>query len=169
MIHTLNTYAEVSPSGTGCQAAVHATLPPKCPHANHEDGFEVYDKQYFTITGNRVPGTPATINDRQQQVEFVIREFVAPKKHERNGHGNLSDVEPQDDIATARSALGGISASRAEGYWDWLTVGMACTAWGRPAYATGTRGRSIPPSGRTVRVNASGERSAGTAASASRR
>jgi putative DNA primase/helicase len=107
VIHTLNSYAEVSPSGTGVKLLVHAKLPPKCPHANHADGFEVYDKQYFTLTGHRVPGTPATINDRQSQIEFVTHKFVAPKKHERNGHGNLAGMsfDPTDDVALARSAL----------------------------------------------------------------
>ena len=112
---------------TGVKLLVHAKLPAKCPHANHDDGFEVYDKQYFTLTGHRVPGTPATINDRvNSQVEFVISKFVAAKKHERNGRekhqengqsgGNLDGVtfDHQDDITLARSALAGLSATRAE-------------------------------------------------------
>jgi len=127
VIHTLDSYAEVSPSGRGVKLLVRGKLPPKCRKANHDDGFEVYDKQYFTLTGHRVPGTPATINERQRQVEWLIREFVEPKRHENNGHGNLDGVEltAEDKIATARSALAGLSASRANGYWDWLTIGMA--------------------------------------------
>lgn len=129
VIHTLDSYAEVSPSGTGVKVLVHAKLPAKCAHANHDDGFEVYDKQYFTLTGHRVPGTPATINDRQSQVEWVIKTFVEKRRHEGNGQatGNLAGVnqDTPGNVALARSVLAGLSASLAEGYWDWLTVGMA--------------------------------------------
>jgi hypothetical protein len=127
VIHTLESYAEVSPSGKGVKLLARAKLPPKCPHANHADGFEVYDKQYFTLTGHRVPGTPATINDRQSQVAWVVKTFV-DKRHQDNERGNLDGVsfDQQDDKETAQSALGFIpNSGTGLGYEDWIRVGMA--------------------------------------------
>ena len=127
IIRELNTYAEVSPSGTGVKLLGHAKLPDKCRKVNHEAGIEIYEKgRYFTITGHRVPETPATINDRQHQVEWLIRTFI--EKQQDNGHATACqhrNGQPNDEVATARSALAALRPSRADGYWDWLQVGMA--------------------------------------------
>ncbi len=90
-------------------------------------GFEVYDGgRYFTLTGHRVPGTPPTINDRQDQMAWLVATFVDSKTTEhrecetRRDHGH-----PPDDADTARSALAALNPTRAENYTDWLNVGMA--------------------------------------------
>jgi len=127
-IRELDSYCEVSPSGRGVKLLVRGKLPPKCRKRNDAVGIEVYDAgRYFTLTGHRVPGTPASINERSDKVAWLIREFVEPKRHQDNGRGNLDDgtLTAEEKIATARSALAGLSASRAIGYWDWLYVGMA--------------------------------------------
>ena len=131
IIWAANTYAEVSPSRTGVKMLVHAKLPAKRKKVNHDLNVEVYDRQYFTITGNRVPGTPATINDRQTEIEWVLNTYVdaAKSTHENSESHTGRDRNATDgmsDIETARSALAAISNSGdGLGYDDWLRVGMA--------------------------------------------
>jgi len=55
-VATLNSYTEVSPSGTGVKVFVRSVLPAGGRSGGH---FEFYDRQrYFTLTGKRLPNTP---------------------------------------------------------------------------------------------------------------
>lgn len=121
IIKRLDTYAEVSPSGCGVKLLVKAKLPDKCAKVNHDTGVEVYNRQYFTITGHHLDGTPATINERQTEVEWLLETWVKPQPKMR---GNLSGARG-DDVEIARSALAALRGDRAEVYDDWLRVGMA--------------------------------------------
>jgi putative DNA primase/helicase len=62
IVHALNSYTEVSPSGTGLHVLASGTLPP----GRRRRGFvEMYDaKRFFTVTGRHVAGTPWTIEER---------------------------------------------------------------------------------------------------------
>lgn len=124
IIRRLDSYAEISPSRTGIKLLVKAQLPDKCRKVNHDTGVEVYNAQYFTITGHRGDGTPATINERQAEVEWLLETWVKPQP--KTG-GNLDGVAVAggDDIGLARCALTSLRGTRADGYDDWLRVGMA--------------------------------------------
>ena len=66
IIDTLESYTEVSPSGTGVHIIVEATLP---PGGNRKGGVEMYDRRrFFTFTGQHIRGTPDTIEERQRQL-----------------------------------------------------------------------------------------------------
>src|SRR5262249_39661679 len=70
----LNTYGEVSPTATGVKLLAFAELPPGRRQSEDDAAEEVecYDEtspRYFTITGNRLPGTPADLQERQAEVE----------------------------------------------------------------------------------------------------
>jgi len=122
IIKRLDTYTEVSPSGTGVKLLVKAKLPEKCSKANHDTDVEVYASgRYFTITGHRLDGTPPTINERQAQVEWLLETWVKPQPKMR---GNASAIRG-DDVEIARSALSALRGDRSDGYDDWLRVGMA--------------------------------------------
>jgi len=121
IIKKLDSYAEVSPSGTGVKILLHGQLPEKCTKVNHSAGVEVYGEgRYFTITGQRVPSSPADVNERQHELEWLLSTFVE-QKHGENGRGSLAN----DDIEVSRSALAALRPDRADGYWDWLQIGMA--------------------------------------------
>lgn len=122
IIRHLDSYTEVSPSRTGVKLLVTAKLAEKTKKVNHDTGVEVYNNQYFTITGYRLSEAPRTINDRQAQVDWLLATFVDVKRLAKS-KGHLDGAG--DDIETARSALAGLRAERAEGYWDWLQIGMA--------------------------------------------
>lgn len=126
IIRQLDTYAEVSPSGTGVKLLCRGTLPERCRKANHELGVEIYcDKRYFTITGQVLPGVPQHINERQSQIEELINRFLGQDA------GDLPRPElasEEDEIELAKSALQSVDASLADGYTDWLMIGMALHA-----------------------------------------
>lgn len=121
IIRELATYAEVSPSGTGVKMLCRGVLPEKFRKANHELGIEIYaDGRYFTITGHKLEGSPAAINDSQEQLTGLINRFMhvgelpSPKT-----------ASQEDETELAKSALAAIDPSLAEGYTDWLMIGMS--------------------------------------------
>lgn len=71
MIGLLDSYTEVSPSGTGVKLIVRAALPgPR----NRTTRIEMYDRlRYFTVTGHLLPGSAETIEDRQPQLAQLYR------------------------------------------------------------------------------------------------
>src|SRR3712207_1983971 len=58
IVATLATYTEVSPSGTGVKLWVIGSIPGSVKTKQ----IEIYaERRYFTVTGQQLPGTPATI------------------------------------------------------------------------------------------------------------
>src|SRR5215207_11558653 len=85
IIDELDSYAEISPSGTGVHVLVRGTLP---PGHNRKGNFEAYDQgRYFTMTGRHLAGTPKSIEARQEQLERVVRRvFGSFAAESENGH-----------------------------------------------------------------------------------
>jgi primase-polymerase (primpol)-like protein len=96
IIQRLDSYAEISPSGSGAHILIKAKLPGK---GRRTGRMEVYDRgRYFTITGKHLSGTPLAIQDRQKVLEeLTAKLFVAGAALPRatlTGAATLSD----DDI-----------------------------------------------------------------------
>jgi putative DNA primase/helicase len=96
LLARLDSYAEVSPSGTGLKVWVRGTKPGtgwcKEPFADGE--VEMYDRgRFFTVTGLRWPDTPATIQDRQQAVDDLYREVLAAKQARRGQRHHAGNGE----------------------------------------------------------------------------
>ena len=72
IVKQLDSYTEVSPSGTGVKIIIRA----KIPGDRHRTGrIEMYDSaRFFTVTGRRVRGTPDSINRRQRQLNRLYKE-----------------------------------------------------------------------------------------------
>lgn len=71
----LQSYTEVSPSGTGYHIIVKGTVP---DGGNRNGNLEMYDSdRYFTVTGNRVTGAPATIEERTDVLNSLHRRYIA--------------------------------------------------------------------------------------------
>lgn len=79
-IRILNSYAEVSPSGTG----VHVIVKGKIPGDKRRKGpREIYDTgRYFTVTGRRLEGAPDTVNESQPGIDTLCAKWFKedPKK-----------------------------------------------------------------------------------------
>jgi putative DNA primase/helicase len=71
----LNTYAEVSPSGTGVHCIAQGTIPAGCKRPD----IEMYDSgRFFTFTGQHIINTPPTVEDRQQLLTDLYEEIAPP-------------------------------------------------------------------------------------------
>ena len=71
IIGALDSYAEVSPSGTGVKVFVRGKLP---PGRRRRGNVEMYDTgRFFTTTGSRLAGAPSNIRDRQEELAALHR------------------------------------------------------------------------------------------------
>jgi hypothetical protein len=71
-VRWLNSYREVSPSGTGLRVFVMAQLP---PGGRKKADIEMYDTvRYMTVTGQHLDGTPRKIEPRQAKVAAMHAE-----------------------------------------------------------------------------------------------
>lgn len=73
-IDVLDSYTEISPSGEGLRVFVYGVKPgPKCKRGN----YEMYSRdRYLTVTGNHWPGSPKTLEYRQEAVNKLYREKI---------------------------------------------------------------------------------------------
>lgn len=77
MIEKLNSYTEFSPSGKGIRIIVKGTIGP-LGRRNRSEKIEVYDsKQYLTITGHHLRGTPTVIKKRGKITRELHAEIFA--------------------------------------------------------------------------------------------
>ena len=110
IVEQLASYAEVSPSGTGVKVFVKATKPgSRCRKAYHDGEVEIYDRdRFFTVTGERLNETPASIEERQEQLDALYLAVFGDDGHSdgppvpsgtpgpkpsNNGHVHLDDNE----------------------------------------------------------------------------
>jgi putative DNA primase/helicase len=73
IIRDMDSYTEISPSGTG----VHIIIKGKLPAGGLKgDDVEIYDRRrYFTVTGEHLKDTPLTINRRDAQLQNLIDKY----------------------------------------------------------------------------------------------
>src|SRR5215203_3329960 len=82
IIEELDSYTEISPSGTGLHVLVRAALP---KGRNRKGRFEVYDRsRYFTVTGKHLADMRRTIEKRQDELQNVARHVFG--EDSANGH-----------------------------------------------------------------------------------
>ncbi len=102
IIDTINSYTELSPSGTGVHIIVYGNIP---ANVNH-NGVEMYDQgKFMSVTGKHLSSTPTTIEHRQEQLDALYAEIAAKEMSTFVcGTCQLSDEEV---LAKARSARSG--------------------------------------------------------------
>lgn len=109
IIRRLNSYTEISPSGTGLRIFVRGELP---AHGRRKGKLEVYSQaRFLTVTGEHYLSTPETIQDRAQELlEWHYSVFGAPPEQRANGHVNRLPVllADADLLLKARSADNGL-------------------------------------------------------------
>lgn len=124
IINTLDSFTEVSPSGTGYHTLVHGALPDDAK--NRTGKIEIYERgRYFTVTGQRVDGTPKAVNRRNQSLSDVHAEYVADddtptRENDAKGGGSPSNLSDQQLIEKAKNAEYGEEFTR---LWNGNTAG----------------------------------------------
>ena len=78
IVDRLNSYTEVTPSGTGFHVICRGALP---PGRRRKGDLEMYDSsRYFTVTGEHLEGTPLAIQERPRELAALhLQTFGAPK------------------------------------------------------------------------------------------
>ncbi len=117
IVTRLDSYTELSPSGTGLHVIVNASLNGGRKSTRHTPwgNGEPYEfatftaGKYFTVTGDRLPGTPAEIHDRQAQLDAIRAEIFGPAPtdpaaiHAAAAAASSTDTTPPSERST-RSA-----------------------------------------------------------------
>jgi len=140
IIEALNSYTEYSPSGTGVHIWVRGSIPNNfLGRENENPRVEIYDHlKYFTVTGKPVPGTPKTIEDRQEEITRLYNEVNENRVSSKKSQGRKTDPLPSPSPDSPYGSRYGLSALQSE------LLTMAMTGSGgrndqlnRSAYALG--------------------------------
>ena len=104
-VEALASYTEITPSGTGLHVILAGTLPPK---GRKKGLVEAYSyARFFTVTGWHVPGTPTTVEARQEALTaFHTRIFgqtVRPQTTRVCGLLSLADGALLEKARSARN------------------------------------------------------------------
>jgi hypothetical protein len=95
IIASMDSYGEVSPTGTGVKLLMRGKLP---PGRRRKGDIEMYDAgRYFTVTGHLLPGCPKLVNERQAQLETLHAKIFLPQVRNLivfgpNGTANIDDT-----------------------------------------------------------------------------
>jgi putative DNA primase/helicase len=126
VVRELDTYAEVSPSGTGVKLFVRGKVPPGS--RKKKGDVEVYSAgQYFTVTGDRLPGTPAAAEDRQAQLLRLHLRVFGDAGLAQDAALTPCPLTDDEVIARARNAKNGHKFSR---LWDGDLAGAGSASEG---------------------------------------
>ena len=133
IIERLDSYTEVSPSGTGFHVLVAGALP---DGRNRRGSVELYDSaRFFTVTGDHVDGTSARIARRQDALDAIHRDYVQNDETDDSDTGNppagegaahadpgsgAVDLEDTEVLENARTAENG---EKFEQLWTGSTAG----------------------------------------------
>lgn len=90
VLDTLDSYSEVSPSGTGYHVIVRGERP---EGRNRAGNIEVYDRsRFFTVTGDHVAATPETVATREDALATVVSEELTVADAASASEASASDA-----------------------------------------------------------------------------
>jgi hypothetical protein len=107
LLDRMNSYSEISPSGTGVHVFLKGMLPEGAKNTNDQmkdkNRVEVFvNKHHITITGNRLKSYPATIEDRSEIIAAIYNE-VLEVKASNNAEKKKSKIAKKRIIYDARA------------------------------------------------------------------
>lgn len=108
IVNVLDTYTEISPSGTGVKMIVRAKkLGPACKDVQRK--IEIYDnRRFFTLTGNRLAGTPEQIGERQSEIDrLYVKLFGEPTEAKPTREPQPNSLEDDELLERAFLAADG--------------------------------------------------------------
>jgi putative DNA primase/helicase len=106
----LDSYSERSPSGRGHHVIVKASLNGR---GRHPAGIGVFqDARFLYFTGEHVQGTPARIEERQEQLDWVLAEYLKPEPRQlANGVDQFVPLDLDDQELLERAIAAGNGAA----------------------------------------------------------
>ncbi|MGE5612422.1 MAG: hypothetical protein ACM359_24455, partial [Bacillota bacterium] len=135
ILNALDSYTEVSPSGTGIRIFALGKLPEgrKRTGKGHDHAIEMYDKtspRYLTVTGRHLEGTPDDLVERTEELAKLHAEVFPPGAQDEDDpeadsqedstlDGPVTEELVQAILAVAFSASNGQKFRKLwEGQWD---------------------------------------------------
>ena len=116
LVRKLSSYTELSPSGTGLHIIVKANI---VGSGRRGTGLEIYSAgRYFTITGKHLAGTPDGIEERQSELDGIVREQFRPDRNESEAKATEPGLRFRSDTELIRRALGAKSGARFTKLWN---------------------------------------------------
>lgn len=110
IVADLASYTEISPSGTGLHILVRGKVPGKRNRSGH---IEMYDRgRYFTMTGTMLPGTPATINERQDALDRLYARTLNENALPQSQAARPLDLSDRELIQRIKSSAQGAKFDR---------------------------------------------------------
>lgn len=104
IVVSLESFTEVSPSGTGFHVIIEGEIP---GDRSRKGSVEMYETaRFFTMTGARVEATPATVQGRQAALAEIYKEYLEPDTD--------STQTPQSTSDRGRDEADGSTTGRAE-------------------------------------------------------
>ena len=103
ILDTLDSYSEVSPSGTGYHVIVRGERP---EGRNRAGDLEVYDRsRFFTVTGDHVAATPETVTAREDALATLVEEeLAATSTTTTSSETPATDSQPSSDESPTQDA-----------------------------------------------------------------
>jgi len=106
IIATMDTYTEVSPSGTGIKIFCIGSLPEGHKTENRAGTVEIYSSgRYFALTGQRIDGTPKRVEHRQEQLETVWEKYIGSEQRQGLNGAPHNDSEVGIDSSVCLQAM----------------------------------------------------------------
>jgi putative DNA primase/helicase len=125
VIEALDSFTEVSPSGTGYHVLVAGSLP---EGRNRKGELELYETaRFFTVTADHVDGTPEAIKHREDALATVYDEYLAPDDEEPSAFDqtvrNAKVDRTFDDEELLRKAKSAANGDKFESLYRGNTTG----------------------------------------------
>ena len=122
ILEKAQSYTEISPSGSGLHIFLRGVMPGK-GNKNSASGVEMYAAaRYFTMTGNRLEGTPEAIADGKDILPWIHENYIAKKSGKKvKAKKALRTVSLTDEqvLEKARAAQNGDDFSSLwDGSWE---------------------------------------------------
>lgn len=140
IVERCDSWAEVSPSGTGLHIFVRGAV----PRALKGEQIEVYsDARYICVTGHQWPGTPPTLREQQGYLDYLARRDAEDERPRRPYTGPATP--PPDDLVGAMLAKlqrWGLPAAHLRPWSDGYLVELAQCPWG-DEHTTGLGGAAV--------------------------
>ena len=134
IIERLDSWTEVSPSGTGYHVFAQGVIPDDGSRGDMATGsshIEMYDQtRFFTVTGDHVGTTPGSVTPAPDVVKDLHAEYVADDDTDAGGSSDgagasstpseIQDIDDADLIETAKNAENGDTFAQ---LWNGNTAG----------------------------------------------
>lgn len=127
IVEELDSYTEISPSGTGVHILVTGELPPGRRRKGHTEMYS--DGRYFTVTSEHLEGTPLALEERTEALA-TLHARVFGKNKEPTSPQPVS--HPEDDEALVERAQNARNGAKFQALWigDWKGYGYTSQSEG---------------------------------------